>query len=215
MQPFRSRRIWVVAVPLAAAVATAAIVILISGGGDGAEDTNTDATARSDELPPSFQEGDEGNGGARDAAPAGANEEEAVVRAARDYLDGIDARDGGRVCERLAPGAIQSFQLPRERGGCAASLRASIGYRDPRGFPVFGSARLDSIGDVSLGEGEARVTATVVTEFADRDQPSIEEDVIYLVQVEGEWLIAKPSSTLYRAVGKPEVPPEAIAPPTE
>ena len=74
-------------------------------------------------------------------------------------------------------------------------------------------ARLDSIGEVTVGAGEARVTATVVTEFADRDQPSIEDDVIYLVELGGEWLIAKPSSTLYRAVGKPEVPPEAIAPP--
>jgi hypothetical protein len=144
---------------------------------------------------------------------AGPDEETEVERVVRAYVHGIDARSGARVCERLAPGAIQGFDLPRERGGCAASLGASIGYRDPRGFPVFDRARVRSIQYVAVGAGEARVTATVVTEFADRAQPSIEDDVIYLVQLGGEWLIAKPSSTLYRAVGKPEVPPEAIAPP--
>jgi hypothetical protein len=204
---------WTFAVPLVAAIVAAAVVILISGEEDGAEDTNRDTSAPADEFPAKPQEDEEAIGGGGGGADAPENDEQAVVRAARDYLEGIDARDGRRVCGVLAPGAIQSFQLPRERGGCAASIGASIGYRDPRGFPVFDRARVQSIQDVAVGTGEARVTATVVTQFADRAQLSIEEDLIYLVPLRDEWLIAKPSSTLYRAVGKPEVPPEALAPP--
>jgi hypothetical protein len=207
----RSRWFWLLPIAAAAAV----LVVLLSSDEDGADSAGTPRQEPPVDASAPSSVDQEAAGGGGGAAARGPDEESAARRAVRVYVEAIDDRDGARVCAAFAPGAIQSFQLPRERGGCAASLRASIGYRDPRGFPVFGSARLDSIGDVSLGEGEARVTATVVTEFADRDQPSIEEDVIYLVQVEGEWLIAKPSSTLYRAVGKPEVPPEAIAPPTE
>jgi hypothetical protein len=212
MQPARSRRTWAFAAALVAAAAVAGtVVLLISGGEDGTEDPIRDTTAPAEKFPAPLPEGEEATGGGGGAAAE--YEEEAVVRAARTYLEGIDERDGGRVCAALTPGAIEGLQLPRERGGCAASLGASIGYRDPRGFPVFDRARVQSIQDVAVGAGEARVTATVVTEFADRDQPSIEEDVIYLVQLGGEWLIPKPSSTLYRAVGKPEVPPRALAPP--
>src|ERR671910_297383 len=70
------------------------------------------------------------------AAPGSADERE-VARVVRRYIDAIDARDGAAVCASLAPGAIEDFELPRGGAGCAASMRASIGYRDPRGFPVF------------------------------------------------------------------------------
>jgi hypothetical protein len=55
--------------------------------------------------------------------------------------------------------------------------------------------------------------ATITTRFAGRAQPSVESDLIYLVESEGEWRIARPSATLYRAVGRPEVPPQALAAP--
>jgi hypothetical protein len=200
----RSRWFWLV--PLAAG--SALVILLLASTGDDGEPGGGASPAEVPGLP----------GEKRESATAGATEvghrkEEDVSRVARSYVEAIDDRDGGEVCALLAPGAIQGFDLPRERGGCAASLRASIGYRDPRGFPVFDRARVQSIQDVAVAAGEARVTATVVTEFADREQPSIEEDLIYLVQLDDQWLIAKPSSTLYRAVGKPKVPARAIAPP--
>ena len=49
--------------------------------------------------------------------------------------------------------------------------------------------------------------------FSDRSYRSIEEDVIYLDRVGGRWLLAKPSGTLYRAVGYPEPPLRALTPP--
>jgi hypothetical protein len=198
-------------VPFVLAFAVAGLVTMLAGGDS---DDGGGGTERPD-VPSAVPQGEElpAKDSAQGGTEPGPDEEKQVARAVRDYVSEIDERDGARLCSAFAPGAIENFPLPRERGGCAASLGASIGYRDPRGFPVFDSARLQSIGNVAVGAGEARVTATVVTGFADRDEPSIEDDVIYLVESEGEWRIARPSSTLYRAVGKAEVPPQAIAPP--
>jgi hypothetical protein len=59
----------------------------------------------------------------------------------------------------------------------------------------------------------ARVTASVVHRFADRNYTSVEDDVIYLRPAGERWLLAKPSATLYRAVGYPEPPLRAFTPP--
>ena len=50
----------------------------------------------------------------------------------------------------------------------------------------------------TAGPGSA---ATVTHHFSDRKYVSVEDDVIYLQRVGGRWLLAKPSATLYRAVG--------------
>ena len=142
--------------------------------------------------------------------PAALAERE-VQRAVRDYVAAIDDRDGAALCE-LVP-TVGELELPVEKGGCAASVSASIGYRDPRGIPVFERAALAGDADVELSGDEARVTATVVTEFADREEPSVEDDVIYLERSGGGWAIVKPSSTLYRAIGAPDVAPDVLAPP--
>ena len=109
---------------------------------------------------------------------------------------------GGASAQLFAPGAIQELKLPKREGSCAASMRASIGYRDPRGLPVWKHAKVTRIAS-KVRRNDARAVATVVTEFADRDQPSIEDDVIYLARSGRLWKIAKPSSTIYRAVGLP------------
>ncbi|MGI8461733.1 MAG: hypothetical protein ACR2OC_08885 [Solirubrobacterales bacterium] len=98
--------------------------------------------------------------------------EREAVAAAREYVTALDRRDGAKACALLITGAIESVELPRNRGGCASSLEQSIGYRDPRGLPVWESA-----------------------------------------SVEAAWLIAKPSTSLYRAVGIAEPPPDVISPP--
>jgi hypothetical protein len=113
----------------------------------------------------------------------------------------------------LAPGALSGVSFPRDRGTCGATLSASIGYRDPRGFPVFAGARVARIAAVTITGVEARVTATTVTRFADNREPSVEDDLIYLRQADGRWLVAKPSATLYRAIGVGDIPPQVLAPP--
>jgi hypothetical protein len=208
----RRRRFLLAALPVALAAGVVALVLALAdedepgGAGGGRADLPAGEPVRPGGEPDSEP-------GPEDSAAPGSDEEREVARAVRGYIEAIDTRDGGAVCASLAPGAIEGFELPRDGGGCAASVRASIGYRDPRGFPVFDSARLDALGEIEIGAGQARATATVVTQFADRDEPSIEDDVVYLVEVDGEWRVARPSSTLYRAVGKPEVPPQALTPP--
>jgi hypothetical protein len=136
-----------------------------------------------------------------------------VVHAVRAYVAALNARDGGGACGSFLPGALAEVEFPRDRGTCAASLSASIGYSDPRGFPVYNRSRIGRVPSVAIDGSQARVVATTVTHFAGNREPSVEDDLIYL-RSEGErWLIAKPSATLYRAIGVGDIPPEVLAPP--
>jgi hypothetical protein len=78
---------------------------------------------------------------------------------------------------------------------------------------VWKSARVVALPSLEVDGEQGKVVATTVTRFSDRDEPSIEDDVVYLVRSGDEWLIAKPSSTLHRAVGVADVPPSVLAPP--
>jgi len=160
-----------------------------------------------DEAPPDGE-------AAPDEGPSAAELAEVEAeRAVRDYVSALVARAGERVCARFVPGALDDFKLPVERGNCGESVSASIGYRDPRGFPQWDGAEIEAIRSTEVTGDEARVTATIVSEFADRDEPSVEDDVIYLRRAGDRWLIAAPSAILYRAVGAPDVPPQVLAPP--
>jgi hypothetical protein len=143
--------------------------------------------------------------------PAGSRARRAVTRVVRRYVEAITDRDGGAVCA-LVP-SVADLGLPEERANCAESVAASIGYADPRGYPVFERARIAGRPEVALSGAEGRATVTVVTDFADRDEPSVEDDVIFLERAAGGWTIVKPSATLYRAIGTPDVPPQVLTPP--
>ena len=136
-----------------------------------------------------------------------------VARVVRAYVAALNARDGERACGLFVPGALAAVEFPRDRGSCAASLSASIGYRDPRGFPVYDRSRIGRIPSVTIDGSEARVVATTVTHFAGNREPSVEDDLVYLRNEQGRWLIVKPSATLYRAIGVGDIPPQVLAPP--
>ena len=138
--------------------------------------------------------------------------ERSAARAVRAYVDALNAGDGQGVCDLLAPGALDAVDLPVSRGSCGASLSASIGYRDPRGLPVWEGTEITAL-RVEVDGDRAKVVADVVTEFADRDEPSIETDIVYLARDGRQWLLAKASTTLYRAVGIADVPVTVLAPP--
>jgi hypothetical protein len=148
--------------------------------------------------------------------PSGPTAEErqqrAVMRVVRAYVEGLVDHDGAAVCSLFEPGALDSLELPVQRGDCASSLSASIGYRDPRGIP-WRDTRIQEFVEVSLAPPEARATVSVFTRFAGDREPSIEDDLIYLERSGEEWLIVKPSTTIYRAVGIAEIPLDAIRPP--
>lgn len=157
------------------------------------------------------QSGDGPSAADRRAARRRADERR-VERTVEAYVAGLDHRDGRRVCALLAPGVVDELELPHQRGSCAASLDASIGYRDPRGLPQFRGISLSQISAIDLGRKSARATTSIVTSFADRSEPSIEDDLVYLQRRGERWLIAKPSSALYRAIGA-EPGPRVIVPP--
>jgi hypothetical protein len=136
-----------------------------------------------------------------------------VAGVVRAYVEALDDRDGRRACSLFAPGALSDVDLPRRRGGCGESLSASIGYRDPRGFPVYSGSRVARIPSVEIDGSSARVTATTVTEFAGSREPSVEDDLVYLREADGHWVITKPSANLYRAIGVGNIPPSVLAPP--
>jgi hypothetical protein len=136
-----------------------------------------------------------------------------VARVVGAYVAALNARDGDRACGMFARGALADLDFPRDRGSCAGSLSASIGYRDPRGFPVYERSRIARIPAVAIDGPIARVTATTVTRFTGNREPSVEDDLIYLEREQGQWRIAKPSATLHRAIGIGDIPPTVLAPP--
>jgi hypothetical protein len=137
----------------------------------------------------------------------------AVQSAVRAYIAGLNAGDAAAVCGSFEPGALDLSELPVRRGGCEASLAASIGTKPKGGGPAWERTTIQALKEVSVGDDRARVTATVSHDFSDRDYISVEEDVIYLDRSGDRWLLAKPSGTFYRAVGYPEPPLRALTPP--
>lgn len=218
--------------PTSIAGALASAIVLLAGGcggSDGTEGTQglaIDSPSVNTERPVP-EPADDGRspvattGGTprtTDSRPSQADRQRAAA-AAEDaystYIDAIDERDGETICLLLPADARRVLKPPVDRGGCAESLSASIGYRDPRGYPVWRRTTLTGIEGSSVGSdlATARLTAGIVTEFADRTEPSIENDIVYMEQVDGEWRLAKPSSAIYRAIGRPEPPPDVISPP--
>lgn len=224
------------------AVAAAACVVLAGCGDDAGTDPSTATTRTAPQSQPGGDGADTGespsggggkagggsasggSGAPPEGKPGGPAEsssadprvtalERAAGRAVRAYVAALDRRDGAGACMLLVPGALDEVELPEERGDCAAALEASIGYRDPRGLPVWQSAEATHLRSVEIDGQMAKVVVTTATRFADRDEISIEDDIVYLARDGDGWLVAKPSSTLYRAVGIADVPPSVLAPP--
>ena len=146
--------------------------------------------------------------------PAGTAEKQGITETVDAFIRALDAHDGQTVCALFVPGALRQIHLPVRKGGCAPSVSASIGFAEPGGQPRWRGTRLvDSDSDVIVRGGDGRLTGTVVHRFAGSREPSIEDDVIYLRRSGGRWLIAKPSSTFYRAIGVGDVPLSALTPP--
>jgi hypothetical protein len=195
-----------------AALVCIALVLLLAGCGGGDDEEPSPVSPETDrgaaERPStgaSEREDAEADGGGDENAP--------LVRAVRAYIAALNARRGNELCSLFVPGATRGLDLPRKRGTCAGSLAASIGYADPRGFPVWVRTRIRRVGSVDRQGGRGRVTLTVFHRFRDRKTISPEEDVVHLRRAGGRWLIAKPSSTFYRAIGVADVPPDVLAAP--
>jgi ketosteroid isomerase-like protein len=221
----------------------AVLTLALAGCGGGSDDADTAATGTTShttthpdteaagEAPPAPAEPNEeteheGLGPAvTEASPEGeaqgpaasgelSDEDNAAVAAVvRDYVTALNRHDAARVCRLLLPGALDLSLLPKRRGGCRPSLRASIGTPPRRGGPAWRKTTVVEVKAEDLGGGRARVSATVTSRFSDRKYVSVEDDVVYLERVGPGWQLAKPSGTLYRAVGYPEPPLSSLTPP--
>ena len=144
--------------------------------------------------------------------PQPGNEQDAAD-AARAYIQVLDLRSGGATCRSFAPGSLDSLDFPVRRGTCAATVEASLGFRHKGGLPVWRSSQMTNAVSAAVDGQTARVVATIFTRYAGVREPSIEDDMIYLVQSEGRWRIAKPSATIHRAIGNADVPLTVLTPP--
>lgn len=222
----------------AAVAAVAAVVILVSGEKDEPDEPSAPVAVEEEAAAPTAP-GEPGGGpagGGGGGRPAGKQEggssppagdersgreiiRERIARDAgrtyRAYVAAINARDGEALCELLAPGFLGELAPAVRREDCAATMRASIGYEDPRRFPVWEETVLTGLEQVAAqpATGQARVTAAVITRFSDRTEPSVESDIAYLGPIAGEMRLLKASGVLWRAVGKPDYPPSVISPP--
>lgn len=199
--------------PRSAAIACLSALALAGCGGGGDESGDeAGATATTATAVPADRSGPQGTapipGTPKDPEKA------AVVRAARAYVAAVNRRRAGALCALLAPGALAGLDPPRGRPDCRGAMRASIGYADPRGYPQWRRTKIELIKRVEVNGDRARVTMTVFHGFRDRRTISNEDDVVHFVKRRGRWRVAKASATLYRAVGKPEVPPEVLLAPS-
>src|SRR5262245_39614398 len=224
------------AMRLGAILVAAGLALAGCGGGDhrqAGSDTTTTAAQGSvtAELPPGAvgptdtaeeqAEGPAATEASPESAPSGpvskgelpADQQTATVGVVRDYITALDRHDARRVCRLFAPRGVDLSALPKRRDGCRPSLAASIGTRPPSGGPAWRRTALVEVKAEDLGDDGAREIATVTHRLSDRKYVSVEDDVIYLEKLGGRWLLAKPSATLYRAVGYAEPPLEAFAPP--
>src|SRR5436190_5613213 len=174
----------------------------------------TDTAEEADEGPAATEASPEASAeGPQAKGELSGGDQSAVAAAVGDYIEALDRHDAARVCALLEPGALDLSELPKRRGGCRPSLRASIGIPPRGGGPAWRRTALVEVKTEDLGNDRARVSATVTHHFSDRKYVSVEDDDIYLERVGGRWMIAKASGTLYRAVGYESPPLGAFRPP--
>lgn len=161
--------------------------------------------------------GEDGTPGGDPGGVAAADEAnvETARRTYARYVAAINDRDGAELCKLLDPDFTDALELPVKGGDCARQLSRSIGYRDPRGTPVWEETFLSGTESALLRRGEnIQLSTAIVTKFRNSSEASVESDIAYLYPTPGGgYILAKAPGSLWRAVGKPDVPPSVITPP--
>jgi hypothetical protein len=198
-----------------AAATLLALLLLATGCGDDESDEGIATTPPSPEEEVAPETPGAPSGEVTEPAEPGPaeNEEEAeAVEAAETHVAAIDSRDPAAACALLAPGALDGV---RGAGGdCEADLERLIGRPPKGGAPAWDGTRVVQLVSVVADGDNARVTLEVYHRFSDRKNPSVEDDVIFLERRADAWLVTQADATLYRAVGYPEPPLRAYAPPS-
>jgi hypothetical protein len=136
--------------------------------------------------------------------PPGASSPEQTVRA---YVEGINAHNGKAVCALLLDSAAYELRIPdSDWGECPKFVSAYIGYVETNPDDKFQRAQIVAI---ERGEAEGELLGMKVSLTVERGEgrdPDSLEDVIWLVQRDGRWRVAKPSGLLYAAFGSYQLP---------
>jgi hypothetical protein len=153
-------------------------------------------------------------------ATGGSSPDETV----RAYVDAINARDGGAVCDLLTEEGAYEFldwlveEEYADQGVCADYISALIGYGEESDTDTFQRARIldlsegERVGDV-LGM-ELRVEVELNDDGNEQERITREfDDVVWLVERRGRWLLAKPSGLLMASFAAYTVPEDLLEAP--
>jgi hypothetical protein len=128
---------------------------------------------------------------------------------ARAYVAAVNARDGETVCDLMVDAAAYEFRIPGW-GECPKFVSAYIGYQEDSGSPVFRGAQ---ILDVREGERTGELRSLRLRIELDREGgQEILDDILWLVEEDGGWRLARPSGLLYAAFGA-NVPDDVLEAP--
>jgi hypothetical protein len=153
-----------------------------------------------------------GCGGSSDAAGSSSPAE-----VARAYVAAINARDGKTVCGLLLDSAAYEFRVP-EWGECPKFVSAFIGYAEESDTDTFHRARIIEL-ETGRRSGELQSIELKIEAELYEDGNEAEpvhktfDDVLWLVERDGRWRLAKASAILYVAFDAYTVPENLLDPP--
>jgi hypothetical protein len=151
----------------------------------------------------------EGAAPVKSEQPPGASTPEQTIRA---YVAGINAHNGKAVCALLLDSAAYEFRIP-DWGECPKFVSAYIGYVETNPDHGFQRAHIVAI---ERGEADGELLGMKVRLSVERGEGRDREpldDVIWLVQRDGRWRLAKASGLLYAAFGAYQVPADLLEAP--
>jgi hypothetical protein len=148
------------------------------------------------------------------AAPAPASSSAEVARA---YVDAINAHDGATVCGLMLDSAAYEFRIAGA-GECPLIVSTYIGYGEESDTDTFHRAR---ILDLTDGERKGALRSLHLSLEVEVNEQGNEanrrkatfDDVLWLVERDGRWRLAKASGLLYASFAAYQVPDDLFEAP--
>ena len=139
------------------------------------------------------------------------------AEAARAYVAAVNARDGKTVCGLFLDSAAYEFRIPGW-GECPKFVSGYIGYAEEADTDTFHRARILEL-EQGLRSGELQSIELKVEAELYEDGNEAEpirktfDDVLWLVERDGRWRLAKASALLYVAFDAYTIPEDLLDPP--
>jgi hypothetical protein len=146
------------------------------------------------------------------SGPGGSTGALTPEQAVREYVEAINAHNGKVVCSLLLDSAGYQFRIPNW-GECPKFVSAYIGYAEDDPSDSFHRARILSLQPGKTRGDLASMKAKLEIERDDGRVRETLDDVIWMLEREGRWRIAKASALLYAAFGAYQVPDDLLEAP--